>query len=78
MSTSKTKKIIHFKACEEGLLYTNLNDPTMKTNPTNVSLNSYSYLSMKKTQMFLLILKLKERRKFDSYSNIFTALERQI
>ena len=43
MCTSKTK-IIHFKVCAQGLFYTNLNDPTMITNPTNVSLNAYYYL----------------------------------
>ena len=26
-------KMIHFKACDEGILYTNLNDPAMITNP---------------------------------------------
>ena len=54
MDTSKEKlinvhiedgRIIHFKAYAEDLLYTNLNDPTMITNPNNVSLNAYSYLS---------------------------------
>ena len=54
MDTSKEKvinvhiedrKIVHFKACSEVLLYTNLNDPIMITNPMNVSLNFYSYLS---------------------------------
>ena len=42
----KDVEIIHFKAYEEGLFCTNLNDPIMITNPTNVSLNAYSYLSM--------------------------------
>ena len=41
----KDVKIIHFKACAEGIFYTNLNDSTMIINPTNVSLNAYSYLS---------------------------------
>ena len=41
-------KIIHFKACAEGVVYTILNEPTMITNPTNVYLNAYSYLSMVK------------------------------
>ena len=45
-------KIIHFKACSEGIFYTNLNNPTMITNPNNVSLNAYYYLSTKKTQIF--------------------------
>ena len=46
-------KIIHFKACAEGLFYTNLNEPTMITNPTNVSLNAYSYLyRVKQTSIF--------------------------
>ena len=87
MDTSKEKlikvhikdgKIIHFKSCAEGILYTNLNDPTMITNPTNVSLNAYYYLSRVKQDLgFLLILKLKERRDLESYSNIFTGRERQ-
>ena len=34
-------KIIHFKAFTEGLLYTNLIDPTMITNPINIPLNAY-------------------------------------
>ena len=64
-------KIIHFKACAERLFYTNLNDSTMVTNTTNVSLNAYSYLYIWfKNSEFLLILKLNERRKFESYSNI--------
>ena len=42
------RKIIHFKSCAEGHLYTNLNYPTMITNTTNVSLNAHSYLSMVK------------------------------
>ena len=41
----KDVKIIHFKACGDGLFFTNLIDPTRITNPTNVSLNAYSYLS---------------------------------
>ena len=44
----KDRKIIHFKACAEGIFYTKLNDPTMITNPTNVSLKHYSYLYMVK------------------------------
>ena len=32
----KYGKIIHFKAYAEYLSYTNLNDPTMITNPTNI------------------------------------------
>ena len=51
----------------------------MITNPTNVSINSSSYLStIEQRSDFLLILKLKERRKFEGYSNIFTSRERQI
>ena len=76
---TEDSKIIHFKACAEGLFYTNLNDPAMITDPDNFPLNTYSYLSTVKTnRVFLLILKLKERRKFESYSNIFTVQERQI
>ena len=49
----KDVKTIYFKACADGLFYTNLNDPTMITNPTNVYLNAYYYLSMvKKTEFF--------------------------
>ena len=40
----KDKKIIHFKACAEGLYYTNPNDPTIITNTKKQSLNAYSYL----------------------------------
>ena len=42
---TKDRKIIHFKAFTEGLFYTNLNDATMITNPTNVPPNAYYYLS---------------------------------
>ena len=87
MDTSKEKlinvnieeeKFIHFKSCSEGLLYTNLNDPTRITNTTNIPLNAYSYLyRVKKNSEFLLILKLKECRKLESYSNIFTGRESQ-
>ena len=49
----KEGKIIHFKACEEGLFYTNLNNPTIITNLASVSLNAYSYLStVKKIDFF--------------------------
>ena len=41
----KDRKIIHFKACVEGHFYTNLDDPSMITNPTNFSINAYSYIS---------------------------------
>ena len=69
----KDKKIIYLKACIEGILYTNLNEPTMITNPTNVSLNSYYYLStVKQNSYFLLVLKFKEHREVKSYINIFT------
>ena len=75
----KDGKIIQPKSCAESLLYTNLNDPTMITNPNNVSLDTYYYPSIiKQNSIFLLILKLKERRKFESYSNIFTGRESQI
>ena len=71
-------KIIHFKACAEGLFYTNLDYPTMITNHNNISLNNYSYLfTVKLTRTFKLILKLKERRKFEIYSNIFIGQEHQ-
>ena len=74
----KEGKIIHFKACVEGLLYTNLDDPTMITNPTNVSFNAYSYLyAVKQNSIYLLILKLKEHKRFENYGNIFTGKERQ-
>ena len=80
MDTSKEKvinvqiedgKIINFKAFAEGLFYTNLNDPTIITNPTKVSLNAYYCLYMvQQNSDFLLILKLKECRNSESYSNI--------
>ena len=58
----KDRKIIHFKACAKGLFCTNLNDPTMITNPTDVSLKAHSYLSMVKQNLeSLLILKIKRR-----------------
>ena len=50
----------------------------MITNTTNISLNAYSYLSTVKKRNFLVILKLKLRRKFESCSNIFTGRDRQI
>ena len=62
MKTSKEKlinvhtedgKTINLKAYVEGLLYTNLNDPDMITNPTNFPLNAYPYLStVKKLRFF--------------------------
>ena len=74
----KNGKTIHLKDCVEGIFYTKLNNPTMITNLTNVSLNAYTYLStLKQKSIYLLILKLKEHRKFESYSNIFTCSERQ-
>ena len=83
MDTSKGKliyvlieevKIVHFKACAEGLFYTNLNGITMITNPTNISLYAYLYLSTvkQKSDFLKLVPKLKEHRKFESYSNNFT------
>ena len=54
MDTSKEKvinvhiedgKFFHFKACVEGISYTNLNEPNMIINPTIFSLNAYSCLS---------------------------------
>ena len=55
MDTSKEKvinvhtkcgKIINFKSYAEGIFYTNLNCPSMITNPTNVSFDTDSYLSV--------------------------------
>ena len=75
----KDGKIIHFKACADVLFYTNIYDLITITNPTNIYLNSYSYLStVKQISDFLLIMKLKERRNFKSYRNVFTGQERQI
>ena len=48
MFTSKTEKYFHLKACAEGLFCTNIYEPSMITNPTNVSINDYSYLSIVK------------------------------
>ena len=45
----KYGKIVHFKACAEDLFYTNLNDRTIITNPTNIYLNAHSYLFTVKT-----------------------------
>ena len=42
----KDGKNIHFKAFAEGH-FKNINDQSMVTNPTNVSINSYSYLILK-------------------------------
>ena len=36
----KVRKIIHFKVCTEGLFYTNLDDPSIFTNHTTVSVNA--------------------------------------
>ena len=87
MDTSKEKainvhikdgRITHFKLCEEGLFYINLNDPIMTTNHTNVSLNTYYYLSTVKQNLdLLIILRLKERRNFEIYRNNCTGLVRQ-
>ena len=38
-------RIIHFRACVEGMFYTKLDDPIMFTNPVNTSVNTYSFLS---------------------------------
>ena len=62
METSKEKvinvqikdgKIIHFKAYAEGIFYTKLDDPSMITNHTNVSVNTYSYISTVKKTLIL-------------------------
>ena len=49
----KDGKIICFKKCAEGIFYTNLNEPNMITDTTNVSLNAYYYLSMVKQNLEL-------------------------
>ena len=73
------RKVIHFKSYAEGIFCTNLNEPTMITNPTNGYINAYSYIStVKQNLVFLLNLKLKDLRNFECYSNIFTGRERQI
>ena len=75
----KDGEIIHFKACAEILFYTNINDPIIITNPTNVSLDDYSYLStILKNRYFKLILTFKDCINFKGYSNILTGLGRQI
>ena len=75
----ENRKIINFKAFAGDFFYTNLNDPTMITTPDNFSLNAYSYLyTVKQDSVFLLILKLKDRRKFKSYSTIINIWERHI
>ena len=54
MDTSKGKvinnhmkymRILHFRACSEGLFYTNLGDPSMVTNHINTSVNPYYFIS---------------------------------
>ena len=40
----KEGKFIHFKVCVEGLFCTNLDDPSMSTNPNSVSVKYYSYI----------------------------------
>ena len=35
----------HFKACASGIFYTNLDEPSMIINPTNVFINVYYFLS---------------------------------
>ena len=54
MDTSKEKvsnvhiqdrSILHFRACADGLFYTNLDEPSMITNNINTSVNPYSFLS---------------------------------
>ena len=56
---------VHIKdkgACDYCLFYTNHNDPTIVTNPTNAFLSAYSYLpTVKQYPGFLIILKFKER-----------------
>ena len=37
----KGGKIIHFKAYTEGIFCKNLDEPSIITNPTNVSVNAY-------------------------------------
>ena len=70
--------IIHFRACEKGMFYTYLDDPNMVTNPIYTSVNTYYFLStLGKTLNFSLILKLKEREKFENCSNISTGQEHQ-
>ena len=51
----------------------------MITNTTNFPIIAYYDLStIKQNNMFLLIIKLKKRRNFKSYSNICIGRERQI
>ena len=35
----KDGKLIHFKACAEGIFYTNLDEPIIITNTINISVN---------------------------------------
>ena len=39
------RRILHFKACAEGMLYTYLDDPSMVTNTINTTANPYYFLS---------------------------------
>ena len=47
------RRIIHFRACAEGMFYTNLDDPSMVTYPINTSVNpNFILYTMKKTLIF--------------------------
>ena len=73
------QKDYSFQSICGGSFLQNIVDLGMITNPTNVSLSAYSYLStVKQNSEFLLILKLKEQGKFENCSNIFTGQEYQI
>ena len=75
----KDGEVIHFKAFMEGLFYTNIYDPDMIINTTNICVNAYSYLStMKQNSNFLLVVKLKDRRMFENCSRIFTGQGHQV
>ena len=70
--------ILHFRACVKGLFYKNLDDYSMFNDTINTSVNPYYFLSSAKQNFgFSLILKLKEREKFNNCSIIYNDQEHQ-
>ena len=68
-------RIIHLRACVEGLFYKNIVDNDMVTNTINSYVNPYFfYPTLHKTMNLSLILKFKERGKFENQRNICSGL----
>ena len=40
------RRIMHLRACSEGLFFTNLGDPSMVNNPINTSINLYYFIHL--------------------------------